>query len=248
MAEGKFVDEETEGPDVGAEIDVGIAGELLGTHVAGGADTLAVDGGITAPGGGGIEGAGDAEVDHFGLTGIVGDEDIGGLEIAVGDALLVGVGEGMCDLDEDVDFLGGGGFVGPLVERLSLDKFHNVEGIAEGGAAGAVEGDEIGVIEAGEDLHFLEEACALGGAGMDILEDFDGDLAISALEFDALEDFAEGTLSHCGSDFDTGDALGFVGGGRAESEVKEAADRADFFWGVFRDDVAATGAGRWVGH
>ena len=68
----------------------GVAGDLLGAHVAERAEQLAGLG----PAGGraqvGVGGAGDAEVEHLGLAGLV-HQDVAGLEVAVDDALVVGV-------------------------------------------------------------------------------------------------------------------------------------------------------------
>ena len=123
-------------PDVRARVDR-FAASLLGAHVGGGAEDDALDRGVTGDGGG--EGQarvaglrlpclGEAEVEH--LDGAVGpDPDVGGLEVAVDDAGLVGGLEGLGDLTRD-----GYGLVDRdrpagdhLVKPLALHQLHDEE-------------------------------------------------------------------------------------------------------------------------
>ena len=72
----------------------GFAGELFGAHVLERADTFA-----------GLEGRlGDAEVRKHGPVVMV-DQDVGGLDVPVNDALLVGVFKGLGDVADPFDSL-----------------------------------------------------------------------------------------------------------------------------------------------
>ena len=57
-----------------------------------------------------VDGLGDAEVDHLGhrLAVVEGDQDVGRLDVAVDDPLLVGVLDRLADRDEQLQPLAGG--------------------------------------------------------------------------------------------------------------------------------------------
>jgi hypothetical protein len=100
------------------------------------------------------------------------DEDIFGFDVAVDDALIVGVLEGIADLGDDGEGFLGGDVAGvkECAERHAIDVFHEevgegsgTEGMRRGGPEGRgapaefVEGDDVGVIEEGEGLRFVGE-------------------------------------------------------------------------------------------
>ena len=109
-ADEQLVEHDAEGPDVGATIRR-LAARLLRRHVGGGAEDEA--GGRARAGEGGrlreagraararvvvpAPGLGEAEVEHLHLA-VGGQLDVGGLEVAVDDALLVGLLERLGDL------------------------------------------------------------------------------------------------------------------------------------------------------
>ncbi len=155
---------------------------LLRAHVGGGADHLFEAGEQRLVGEVGLHGFGDAEVDDFGDrlgTFLDGDEDVAGFEIAVNDALLVGVLDGAADLEEEVE-------AGAGVELFA---------IAEGGDRGAADElhDEVrspllglAAVEDFGDVRVVHhrERLALGLEARDDLagvhagfEDLDGDTA-----------------------------------------------------------------------
>ncbi len=96
----QLVQEDTQGIDVGARVDGRrIAARLLGAHVRERPDELADASAARRRASIGIARVRDAEVEHLGLAEGI-DEDVVGLEIAMHDALLVGVLDGFCELDE----------------------------------------------------------------------------------------------------------------------------------------------------
>ena len=107
----QFVEEHTQGVDVAAGVDVQVVEHrLLGAHVLRRADDPAETRVNGALGQGGAGGLGHAEVDHLGhrLIVVESDQDVGGLDVAVDDALLVRVLDGLADGDEQPQVLSGG--------------------------------------------------------------------------------------------------------------------------------------------
>ncbi|MEZ4431529.1 MAG: hypothetical protein R3F65_03890 [bacterium] len=195
----------------GAErVDVGVgshggavAAGLLGGHVGGGADDAAADGGagrdvVGERGvalGAAVE-AGDAPVEHEDLAEDA-EHDVGRLEVAVHDAMDVGVGDGAGDAAEGVDEAAEGrgvGFAGEvvvhhLVERAAADAAHGEPGAAVGELAAVVYGDDAGVLQAGVDAGFFEEA----GAGAGVAEavgahDLEREGAVEVVVVDLADD------------------------------------------------------------
>jgi hypothetical protein len=94
---------------------------------------------------------GEAPVDDDGLAELA-DEDVGGLEVAVDDALAVGVGDRLGDGEhvgqERRGVRGGLAPADEVGEGAPGDELHRVEGLAVGPASGLVDGDDRGVLEA----------------------------------------------------------------------------------------------------
>ncbi len=118
----EFVEQHTQGVDIGSRVDVGTALGLLGAHVLGRADQLSVFredtfGGQLAPGR-----LGDAEVNDLGARTPLDrrDEHIPRLEVAVDDALGMGVLHRVAHLSEEHQPVGDGQPVGIAVGRNGL--------------------------------------------------------------------------------------------------------------------------------
>ncbi len=111
---------------------------------------------------------GEAEVGHFDLAGLF-DEDVGRFDVAVDDALGVGVGEGVADVGGDgegvglrqpalgADELGGVG----AVHELHDDVKHAGAGLAE-----VPDIDDAGVPHSGHGARLVFEAPGELGAGV----------------------------------------------------------------------------------
>ena len=106
---------------------------------------------------------GEAEIEH--LDAPVGhDHDVAGLQVAVGDALLMGaadrVGKRYREVEKPVDRQAAGR--NHLVERLSLDELHGQEvepfAIRTLGVLDRVDRDDVRVVERGDDLGLALEA------------------------------------------------------------------------------------------
>ena len=115
-------------------------------------------------------GLGDAEVDHLGQRGgvVKGGQHVGGLDVAVDDALLVGVLDGVADADEQFEPLADGQAV--LVteggDRIAGDPLHHKKR-PSGGCRSRIEhprdarmihhGERLALhLEAGDDLPVIE--------------------------------------------------------------------------------------------
>jgi hypothetical protein len=131
---------------------------------------------VRAGRGAGAHEFGDAEVGDFDASLAI-EQDVFRFDVAVNDALLVGELEGFADAGDDRQcFLGlETAFAEELAEAGAIDVFHHqVEEAA--GFAGVMDGDDIGMVEAGQCLGFAKEAFAelrvargVGG------KDFEGD-------------------------------------------------------------------------
>ncbi len=170
------VGHDAEGIDIAAPVDVGAAGGLFGGHVVRRSDDA-------APPRHGLDladGPGHAEVGEQGSAGLVVEEDVVGLYVAVDDALAVGVIERVGDLGQDAAAL----VLGELPvaaetsrEGLAADIAHDEVGhsvqLAEG-----VERDDVRVRQLGGRLGLAAEAVVdLGRAGFG-LDDLDGDFPV----------------------------------------------------------------------
>lgn len=213
LAGEEFVEDDAEGVDIGADVDeVGVAAGLFGGHVREGSHELAGDGDEGVGGFGDL--LGEAKVEDADVAGVV-DEDVGGLEIAVHDALLVGVVDGFADDGEEGEGLLEGEFVllNEGGDGQSSDIVHGVVEVSIGGDAAVEDGDDVGMAEGGDELDFAFEAvpCGTGGVG-GIEEDLDGDLAAWGV-LDGLVDDALAALANAFEDgvaLDDGEAGGAI--------------------------------------
>ena len=294
LAEGEFagehlVEDDAEAVDVGAVVHVGGAVALLGGHVAGRAQGGGGGGerggagmgdGVWRLGRGVLAGGvadefGDAEVHEFHAAFGV-EEDVLGLDVAVEDALVVGVLEGFANLRDDGEGLGGGEAAGAegLAEVRAVHVFHEqvvkrgmgdgVWGLGCGHEAEVVDGDDVGVAEAGEEAAFALEAGGEGGGGAEVgWEEFEGDetieLRLAGLEdvahaagADEFEDFElrEGggdllTRGRRGARGGSGAGLGGFRDGGEEARGTEALRGVGGQGGVA---LRAGGGGRWLVH
>ena len=174
----QFVEQDAEAVDVGAGVDVEVAHRgLLRAHVDRGAEELLEAGEEGLLGEFVLGGLGDAEVDHLGHrpVGLEGDHHVGGLEVAVDDAFLVGVVDGGADVLEKGEALLGVEFLlaAEVGDRDTLDQFHDEVGPTGGGGPGVEDPGDVGVVHHGERLALgLEAREHLAGvhAGLDHLE------------------------------------------------------------------------------
>ena len=103
----EFVGDDTERIDVTGRASAwALVGELLRSDVLPGTDDLPCLGERRRSGPIGPDAAGPAKVDHLRLSGGV-DEDVVRLEVAVDDAGVVGVGDGVADLRQKRESGGG---------------------------------------------------------------------------------------------------------------------------------------------
>lgn len=157
--EGEHLPEEqAQGIDVGGDAGVQAAG-LFGTRVGEGegAKLRAADAGFAE-----IEEFGDAEVEDLGVA-VGGDEDVGGLQVAVNDQLLVSGMNGGTNLAKEMEARGGIEGAAGIEQGLAVEPLHDEVAAAIGDAA-VQELDDVRVRESGQDLAFAEEH-AFGIAG-----------------------------------------------------------------------------------
>ena len=136
---------------------------MLGAHVGGSADEGFVDGKSSCFSFEWIDGFGDAEVDDLGggFAVLFADENVGRFDIAVNDALLVGVLDGLTDLDEDGKAVLNGElpFVAILGEWITGNVFHDEIRSSFFSRSRIDYTGDVRVIHAGECLSFRFEAC-----------------------------------------------------------------------------------------
>src|SRR5262245_61468456 len=109
-----------------------------------------------------MQGLGDAEVDDLGrgFTVLEGDEDIGGLQIAVDDPLLVSVLDGAANGYEQFHALLDSQLllVAELSQRIAADEFHYEEWPAESRRSPIVDLGDIRMLHERERLPLLGKA------------------------------------------------------------------------------------------
>lgn len=154
----QLIEDGAEAIDVGGGGD-GVAAELLGARILGREEELG-DGLIEI---GGDE-LGDAEIEEAGVAAVV-DQDVAGLDVAMDNEALVGVGDGFGYLEEELAALVRGEVepVGVVGNGFAIDVLHDEEGTAIGHGAAIEKACGVGVIELSEDLAFAAET--FGGIG-----------------------------------------------------------------------------------
>jgi hypothetical protein len=162
----------------------GVGGHLLRAHVVGRAQELACPGQAGPGQQVGVGGSGHAEVKHLRLSGLL-HEDIGGLEVAMDDALIVGVLHRVAHPRHQAH--AGGQVeavaVGVLVQGQAADELHREERLTVVGEAGLVDLRNAGVVQPGQDLRLVGEALEEGGGGEAGAYDLEGDRAARAILF-----------------------------------------------------------------
>ena len=150
----------------GIEIDCWsevVSVDLLGGHVAGGADGETGLGVLCVS----VEKAGDSEVGQQRAASRA-EKDVAGLDVAVDDAGRVAVRESRRDLRADVSDTVRGKASTALLERRrqagSDDELEDQERMFVTDA-GIENGDQVRVVQTSQDLSLGHEACALGGVG-----------------------------------------------------------------------------------
>ena len=159
LARDQLVRHAAEGVDVGAVIGRGIARRLLGGHVGRCPDGGAQLGerGTRRTLGGGRDGLGDAEIGDD--RGVAGEQDVVRLDVAVHDAVVVGVGERARDVAQDAHDLGDGQRPAgqPRAQAFALDERHGVVGETVD-HAGREDRHDVRLLERGGDPDFALEA------------------------------------------------------------------------------------------
>jgi hypothetical protein len=147
----------------------------------------------------GLAQLGQAEVEHLDRV-VVGDHDVGGLDVAVKDALGVGGGQGVGDGDEGVEGLARRhGALGPdaLAQGPALDQLHDQEVLAVLGQD-VEQGDHARVRDRGRGPGLAQHAgAALRVVGQGAGQKLDGDVAVEALVAGA-PDLAHGAFAEAG--------------------------------------------------
>ena len=150
-ADEQFVEQHAQRIDVAAGIDIGVAERgLLGAHVLGRADQLAVFGKVRLLGQPLLGRLGDAKVDDLGdrFAILLGDQHVGRLEVPVDDPLLMGMLDRLADVDEDPQSLAGRQLVlvAVLRDRDAPHVIHHEVGSAALGRPGVEDLGDVRVV------------------------------------------------------------------------------------------------------
>jgi len=270
----QFVKQHAERIEVAAGVHV-LAHQpgLFRAHVGGRAGEL-IEGRGQRVGGQAVaeRGPGDAEINDLGarLAVLFGDEDVRGLEVAVDDAFLMRVLDGLADLDEEREAGGQGKGVCIAVvgDARAGHVIHDEKRPAGGGGPAIEDAGDVGMVHPGKGFP-LDRETGHHRAGVQAeLEDFQRDLAVDGFVLlgqkhdakTALADLAQeavgadavaGLLKAGGEARSSGGAggEGFVRlrGRRGQAEAQQAA-QAVAAGGVVRQFRSAAGAFVGVNH
>jgi hypothetical protein len=207
----QLVEDDAEAVDVGTAVHaVALAAGLLRAHVGWRAGIAGALAHVLFP-------QGQAEVGHVRPAGRV-QQDVAGLDVAVDDALAVGVVQRLGD--RGCQFRGHGRR-GPVVadqpgEGAALDEPGHDEAGIFGGAAGVVDGDDVRVVEPGGGAGLGEvDVGVLGAADQPAVRHLDGHAALELVVVGQV-DAAEPAFTQQPLDAITADlGRGVAGGSRA---------------------------------
>ncbi len=172
---------------------------LFGTHVLEGSDQCSVLGEQCFFGQLLFDGFGDAEVDDLGNGFVVvhRDEHVGGLDVPMDDALLMGVLDGLAHRNKQFESFAGCELfgVGILEYGDAVDEFHDEEGTATFGRSGVIDFGDVDVVHHGQGLAFgFESSDDLFGIHPRF-DDLEGDLAMDWCLLLGHEDHTHATLA-----------------------------------------------------
>ena len=176
-------DRDPERVDVGPVVDI-LAEGLFGTHVIG---RPGDDGRVVARL---FDDLREAEVHELRLL-VAGPHRVGGLDVAVHDLLLVGVGERLADLHEHVQDARGRNRAAAAEDLLECRPLHVLhrDVVAARLLAGVVDRDDVRVVEFRGGLGLAHEVRdRLGVLGQRLGQDFEGDQSVEHGVLDLVDD------------------------------------------------------------
>ncbi len=214
----QLVEDQPHREDVAAVID-GVAAHLLRRHVVRRADDHAD---LRQPR---LAGAGDPEIQDLQDVRVAAENQVGRLDVAVDDAVLVGEGEAAADLDDQLDALARVERSAPpdqLGQRLARDVLHGDERLAVV-LADVVDGDDVRVLQPRRQPRLALEA--LADVGVVDAQHLDRDEAIDG-RVEGQEQRAHAALAEALADAIAIDGLGQLHGVRVMSRAASRSDCA----------------------
>lgn len=212
----EFVEDDAETPDIAGDGQLTLTGDAFGGQILGRAGQDRGAGEAAFP----VLKAGEAEVGNVGLPLRV-EEQVGGLQVAVQDSMLVRAMDGPGDLGQQAGRgLGIGQEARPVLVQIAAGtQLHAVE-MASVLFAHLVDGDDMGVVEAGDGFGFFAETGYVQFAGPFAVENhLEGDGA-SRTALVSLINHAHATPAEFAQDFIVAQATGRRGGRLAKSGLQ----------------------------
>ena len=179
-----LVDHNAERPEVGAAVGHEAAG-LLRRHVGCGTAALPAQGQARVPGE-----RGEPEVHDLDQA-VTGQHQVARLDVAVDDAVAVGLTEPDGNLDGDGEGLLNGqrSACEPRPQRLAVHVGHADEDLATGGLVDLVDCAYVGVVDRARGLRLVREALARGRVAGELRrQELEGDEALEARVFGLVDD------------------------------------------------------------